>query len=193
MKFEVTRNAGLLIDTSLLVLLAVGSVNRRRIENFKRTRKYTISDYELLLGLLNLWKPLYTVAHILAEVSNLTDLPGAERPKVKQFLRQTISLLTEAEISSVRAAEDPLYPILGLVDAAIAAVARTQRCTVLTDDLDLYLMLQRGKVAVVNFTHLRANAWSLIGFLHLLAEPFVNSTDLKNERQASGRLTRKRG
>ncbi len=43
--------AGLPVDTNLLVLFAVGTVNRNRIETFKR-----------------------------AEVSNLTDLGGTERP-----------------------------------------------------------------------------------------------------------------
>ena len=44
------RTAGLIVDTNLLVLYVVGSVNPERIETFKRTR----------------------LAHVLAEVSNLT-------------------------------------------------------------------------------------------------------------------------
>jgi len=47
-------------------------------------------------------------------------------------------------------------PKLGLVDAAIGAVARAHGCTVLTDDLDLYLFLSRDGVKVINFTHERA-------------------------------------
>jgi predicted nucleic acid-binding protein len=159
MRFGSERNTGLLIDTNLLVLFAVGSVNRGRIESFKRTRQYTIGDFELLLRLLERGEPLYTVAHVLAEVSNLTDLSGAERPKIRQLLKETISLLTEAEITSAQATKDSLYEGLGLVDAAIAAVAREHKCTVLTDDLDLYLMLQRDKLEALNFTHLRERIW----------------------------------
>jgi predicted nucleic acid-binding protein len=157
MKFGAGHTARLLIDTNLLVLFAVGSVNRSRIESFKRTRQYTIGDFELLLRVLSQWSSLYTGAHILAEVSNLTDLPGPERPQIRALLGNTILILTEAEIPSARATEDPVYGGLGLVDAAIAAVAREHQCTVLTDDLDLYLMLQRDKIEVVNFTHLRAS------------------------------------
>jgi predicted nucleic acid-binding protein len=159
MRFGSERNTGLLIDTNLLVLFAVGSVNRGRIENFKRTRQYTIEDFELLVRVLERGEPLYTVAHVLAEVSNLTDLSGAERPKIRQLLKETISLLTEAEITSAQATKDSLYEGLGLVDAAIAAVAREHKCTVLTDDLDLYLMLQRDKLEALNFTHLRERIW----------------------------------
>lgn len=102
------------------------------------------------------FKVLNTVPHVLAEVSNLSDLAGAQRQHARRFLKETISALTEAEVSSARAAEDVLYPKLGLVDAAIGAVARLRNCTVLTDDLDLYLFLSQEKIKVINFTHERA-------------------------------------
>ena len=158
MTLGAARGDRLLVDTNLLVLLAVGMVNRDRIENFKRTRQYTVQDFDLLLRVLGRWRSLHTVPHVLAEVSNLTDLPGSERPKVRQVLKETISVLTEVELSSVRAAQDPIYPALGLVDAAIAAIAREHECTVLTDDLDLYLRLQHDNLQALNFTHLRARA-----------------------------------
>ena len=72
-----------------------------------------------------------------------------------------MSILNEAEIASVRAADEPVYRRLGLVDAAIVAVARDRKCTVLTDDLDLYLALVRDQIDVINFTHLRERAWGI--------------------------------
>jgi hypothetical protein len=158
---DLAASAGLFVDTNLLVLFAVGSVNRNRIETFKRTRQYTKGDYDLLVRVLGNFERLYTVAHVLAEVSNLTDLQGAERLQVRHILKKTISLLNEAEMSSERAAEDRLYQDLGLVDAAIGAVVRAHHCAVLTDDLDLYLRLSHENVAVFNFTHLRACAWGI--------------------------------
>ncbi len=92
----------------------------------------------------------------LAEVSNLTDLHGAERSQARRILKETISVLTEMKVLSVRAARHPAYPELGLVDAAIALTAKEHPCSVLTDDLDLYLRLQRDEIEVINFTHLRA-------------------------------------
>ena len=74
--------SGLLIDTNLLVLLIVGSVNANRIATFKRTSKYSPSGFrELLLNEIRPFKVLYTVAHVMAEVSNLTDLTGNERSR----------------------------------------------------------------------------------------------------------------
>ena len=158
---ELESTAGLLIDTNLLVLFTVGTVNRNRIETFKRTRQYTKTDYDLLLQVLQQFKPLYTVAHVLAEVSNLTDLPGSERLQARRVLKETLSVLDEAEMPSIRAAEDRVYEDLGLADAAIAALARDQNCAVLTDDLDLYLLLSRDNMNVLNFTHLRERAWGI--------------------------------
>lgn len=149
------RRAGLLIDTNLLVLFVVGSVNRDRIENFKRTRQYSKTDYRLLLRVLEDFKPLYTLAHVMAEVSNLTDLTGPERLKARHILKETLAILQEPEMPSVRAAQSAPYESLGLVDAAIAALAREYKCAVLTDDLDLYLALSREGIVALNFTHLR--------------------------------------
>jgi hypothetical protein len=153
--------AGLLIDTNLLVLFVVGSVNRDRIESFKRTRQYSKADYELLLQVLDAFEPLYTLAHVMAEVSNLTDLTGRERLQARHVLKEALTILREPEMPSVRAAQSPPYENLGLVDAAIAALTREYRCAVLTDDLDLYLALSREGMAVLNFTHLRERVWGV--------------------------------
>jgi hypothetical protein len=92
----------------------------------------------------------------------LTDLPGSERLQARRILKEAISSLpNEGEMSSKRAAEDRLYRDLGLVDAAIGAVARAHKCGVLTDDLDLYLRLSHDSLNVLNFTHLRARAWGI--------------------------------
>jgi predicted nucleic acid-binding protein len=156
--WESVVRAGLLVDTNLLVLFAVGRVNSSRISNFKRTSRYSKADYHFLVRVLKRFKTLYTVAHVLAEVSNLTDLPGPERVLARRVLKETISLLSEAEMPSRQAAEDRLYPQLGLVDAAIGAVARAHNCAVLTDDRDLYLRLIHDNVMALDFTHLRARS-----------------------------------
>src|SRR5947209_18915054 len=97
--------SGLLIDTNLLVLFTVGVVNRGRIENFKRTRQYTERDYDLLLRVLEKTAPLYTVAHVLAEVSNLIDLAGSERLQARHVLKEMITTLKETQMAGSRATD----------------------------------------------------------------------------------------
>ena len=67
-----------LVDTNLLVLYVVGSVSRKRIATFKRTSQYRSEDYDLLVQVLANFSSVYTLAHIMAEVSNLTDLHGPD-------------------------------------------------------------------------------------------------------------------
>ena|ERR1700730_17610207 len=156
-----SRNSGLLIDTNLLVLYTVGSVNRSRIENFKRTCQYNVRDYGLLLRVIQKITPLYTVAHVMAEVSNLIDLSGREQSLARHVLKEMLSILQEPEMPSVRAAHSSLYEHHGLADTAIAAVALEYKCTVLTADLDLYIELTRQGIPAINFNRLRAHEWGL--------------------------------
>ena len=158
----IARAAGLLIDTNLLVLFVVGSINRSRVPVFKRTSKYSGEDYDLLLRVIGAWrKPLFTLPHVLAEVSNLTDLKGHELLSARHFLKGTIAILREPELASARAAQNAQYGDLGLVDAAIATLAREHDCAVLTDDLTLYLALHQEGVPSLNFAHLQASNWGL--------------------------------
>lgn len=69
----------LLVDSNLLVLYVVGSVNIKRVPQFKRTAKYTADDYRLLSGFMDQFPEVWVVPQVTAEVSNLTDLSGRKR------------------------------------------------------------------------------------------------------------------
>jgi hypothetical protein len=158
---ELTSRTGLLIDTNLLVLFIVGSVNINRIETFKRTSQYDRRDYKLLVRILDAFSPLYTLAHVMAEVSNLTDLSGPELLKARNILKEMLTILQEPPLPSVLAAQSKPYDRLGLVDAAITSLARECKCAVLTDDLDLYTALRYEGIEAYKFTHLQARAWGV--------------------------------
>jgi hypothetical protein len=59
--FYLSGAAGLLVDTNLFVLFTVGTVNRDRIETFKRTSKYAKADYDLLIRVLGGFGKIYSV------------------------------------------------------------------------------------------------------------------------------------
>lgn len=84
------RSNGILVDTNLLVLLVVGSVSRDRIARFKRTTSYSAADWDLLIGILEQIALRYTVPHVLAEVSALTDLKGPELEVARTVLLRLI-------------------------------------------------------------------------------------------------------
>jgi hypothetical protein len=152
-------STGILVDANLLILYVVGVVNPDRISSFKRTNRYDRSAFELLVRVMERFQKIYTVAHVMAEVSNLTDLSGPERLEARRALASTIAILHEPHVSSHQAAGNSSYEELGLTESAISIVAREMQCTVLTDDLGLYLSLELEKLPVVNFTHLRELEW----------------------------------
>ena len=144
---DLDRNAranGLLIDTNLLVLLVVGSVNRDRISRFKRTTGYSSADWDLLIGILEQISRRYTLPHVLAEVSTLTDLKGPELEVARIVLLKLIGELREISINSADACATSLYIRFGLTDAAIAEAARRLRCSVLTNGFEPANLLERA-------------------------------------------------
>jgi len=75
---EKHRSKGVLLDTNLLVLFLVGQIDRRQISVFKRTRNFSVEDFHLLGRLVGTFGTLITTPHVLAQVSDLTDLPGKD-------------------------------------------------------------------------------------------------------------------
>jgi len=65
------RRTGILIDTSILLLLFVGAVDTGLIAKHKRTSKFTVEQYTLALLLVERFTVILTTPNILSEVSNL--------------------------------------------------------------------------------------------------------------------------
>ena len=150
------RSRGVLIDSNLLVLLVVGSVNRDRIPQFKRTQSYTSADWDLLTGILERIPCRYSTAHVLSEVSALADLKGSELAIARAVLHRAISLMEELPVASIDACQSNYYQRLGLTDAVIGVAARQSGCSVLTNDSDLYLALLQEGASVLKFDDLRS-------------------------------------
>ncbi len=158
---EKHRSKGVLVDTNLLVLLLVGSVNKRRIGTFKRTQNFTVEDFDLLSGLVSWFGKLVTTPHVLSQVSDLTDLPGKDLRTIRGLFGSLVEQMEESyDISRVLITHD-LFSRLGLTDAAIATVC-SRGILVLTTDLNLQLALQNCGTDALNFNHIRPQGWTLV-------------------------------
>ena len=148
---------GLLIDTNLLLLLALGSFSRDRISQFKRTASYTTADYDLLALFVGQFEKIITTPNVLSEFSNLAgQMADPMKSNLFEFLRDGFFVLVdETYVKSHEASRHDLFLPLGITDAAIGVLAR-DRTAILTDDLRLYVRLA-GKegVDVINFNHIR--------------------------------------
>jgi hypothetical protein len=108
------------IDTSLLVLLVVGTASRNYIAKHKRLKAYTIEDFDLLGLILSDFSDIILLPHILAEVSNIArqiDFPA--RMKIQAVLRTLIETCAEFPAQSVSGAQREEFDELGLTDSVI--------------------------------------------------------------------------
>jgi rRNA-processing protein FCF1 len=152
------RGKGLLVDTNILILYAVGRLDPHLIAKHKRTSNFTAEDYRFLKQLLRGFPRLATTPNVLTEVSNLLDqIGGAPRARLQTVLGGLVEVLDERYVPSIDATRAEEFQRLGLADSSILLLAR-QDFLVLTDDLPLYLALLRRGIDAINFHHVRRAA-----------------------------------
>lgn len=153
------RAKGVLIDSNLLLLLVVGSVDRDLITRFKRTKQFLVEDYDLLAQLVSEFDIIVSTPHVLSEVSNLaTALEGRYRAAFFANLGRLINILDERHLPAREAAPDTWFSQLGMTDTAVTIVASGQ-LLVLTVDAPLASCIAARNGDVINFNHLRTANW----------------------------------
>jgi rRNA-processing protein FCF1 len=152
------RRSGVVIDSNLLLLLFLGSYERKQISTNKRLATFTEEDFDLLTRFLGQFSRLITTPNILTEVSNLSNaIPDTKKAAYFAWFAGKLALLEEEYVPSA-AALGNRWAKFGLTDAAIAAIAKN-RCLVVTDDFRLSQALQSDGIDTVNFNHLRDGFW----------------------------------
>jgi hypothetical protein len=147
---------GVLFDTNLLFVYLVGAVDRGLIEKTKRTRAFTIAEFDLIVSMMDLTtKPIIT-AYVASEVSNLaTALNDYDRDRVLRVFRAFItSPCVERHIPLGNVAEIDEFETLGTTDTAILRT-RTRPPLVVTADWPLASKLHSLGRPVINFNHIR--------------------------------------
>lgn len=87
--------SGYFIDTSLLVLLVVGSAGKELIEKHRRLRDYSAEDYEILIKLLGRVERVYVTPNTITETSNLLAQHG--EPERSRFFDRLRFIIHESE------------------------------------------------------------------------------------------------
>ena len=153
---------GVLIDTNILLLFLIGSVNQERITQFNRTQQFIPEDYELLLAFITKFQKLVTTPNILTEVNSLANQVGEpERSQCFAIFAQfakNVALLDEYYIKSLDAVNTEKFVKFGLTDSGILTLSKA-KYLVLTDDLKLASYLQSVEVDVINFNNIRIFNW----------------------------------
>jgi hypothetical protein len=151
------RNQGVFVDANLLILCFVGAYDRYQIPKFKRTRAYTIEDYDTLVRFLACFEKRITTPNVLTEVSNLTArLP---RPVHEAFASNVLGM-DEYYVESLSIVEHKHFDHFGLTDLGIVALVKN-KYLVLTDDLELASYMDGVGVDVINFNRIRVWYWKI--------------------------------
>lgn len=155
---ELRAGRGLLIDTNLLVLLVVGSLNADQISTYKRTTRYSAEDYRLLLSFVDQFKVVLTTPNILTEASNLLEGYAYADQQALTLLERFAQGTHEVFYDSVPTMNiySKSYIKFGLSDAVIHRVG-ADNYIVLTDDLNLCAYLQGQGLLAINFSNLRTD------------------------------------
>ena len=144
------------LDAGLLVLLIVGAVGKDRIARHRRTKRFTVNDFDFLVELLEGVK-IFVTPHTLTEASNLLAQHG--EPDRSRFLGVLRSLVEDSEERTVPAriaTGTTEFLRLGLTDAVLLEVV-SKKTPVLTSDQDLYrTALARTDESALSFYHLQA-------------------------------------
>ena len=151
-----TAPRSILVDTNILLLIVVGRTSPEIIKRFKRTETYDTKALELAVQIVSRFSGILTTANILTEVSNLLSkgLDIASRYAVWETFRALVPYLEERTISSGRLSRHAEFARLGLTDVGVTTLGH-RGWPVLTDDLDLALVLKARGVFVQNLNHLR--------------------------------------
>jgi len=150
---------GIFVDANLLLLLFVGTADRKLIQAFKRTKQYTEEDYDMLTDYLKRFAMRVTTPNILTEVSNLAGaLKDDYRDAFSSVFAKGIKLLSEHYVESRTITDTREFQKLGLSDSGIMLLAKG-KYLLLTDDLRLAECYRAAGGDVINFNHIRELNW----------------------------------
>lgn len=128
------RRRGLLLDSNLLVLYAIGWVDTNLIRSFKRTASFSVADFVLLHALVEWFGALVTTPHVLTEVNGLLNaLTEDDKPRVRGWMTLNVPLWTETPVPATVLTTTPAFLHLGLTDAALARLAQDGPLVMSTD------------------------------------------------------------
>lgn len=123
------------IDSNLLVLLAVGAVDRSQVGRHRRARNFVPEDYARLMAIVAALERVLVTPNTLTEASNL--LQSRSDRRFLAALRFIVAESEEIVVASADATRNDAFLRLGLADAVLLeAISKTR--PLFTADHDLY-------------------------------------------------------
>src|SRR5581483_5397292 len=146
------RSKGIVVDTNLLLLLAVGLYDIKRIASFKRTSKFDVQIFAAVKKVVEQFEQRFTTPYIITELDNWARyLRENEWQAISSITQQLVPSLIEVYDQSSRIVRHALYANIGITDCSIELV---QDALIFTDDLPFSKRMERRGRDVLNVAHL---------------------------------------
>ena len=129
------RVAQAFIDANLLVLLVVSALGKGAITKHKRTRMFSLEEYNRLCAIVQALDRVLVTPNTLTEASNLL-LPSRD-PRLASLLRRLVEDAEDLAVDSETAVRNAAFPRLGLADAVLMEVV-SEDTPLITVDVELY-------------------------------------------------------
>ncbi|GEM_PF-3233923 len=154
------KRNGVLLDTSLLLVVCIGIYDVNLVEKFKKTAAFTIDDFILLKNIISKYSPLYVSPHILAELSNLSKmLPSKNMIRYFNSIEELLKKQFEIYICKDEILKEVILPEIGFADTSIFKIGLKKDCVIFTTDWKLTSILRSRNLAVVNYNEIRTSLW----------------------------------
>jgi hypothetical protein len=144
------KKKGLFLDTNILLLYIIGSLDKSLIRNTKSTAMFDARDYEKIKVFIDYFDIKVTSPHVLTEVS---DLLG-ESSNYQKLLKTFINFSIEKYKTSAEIAENKSFSKFGLADSAILEISKGSHL-IFTADNRFYGYLNSIGVDALNFDSLK--------------------------------------
>ena len=145
----------LIIDTNMLVVFTIGSVDPNFLGRIQRVKEYRPDDYEIIFIYISHFSKVILLPNIVSETSNLlSQMTGDRRELCMTKLASLVQESTEVYIESCLAVTQPEFIDLGATDTSILC-ALNDNTSLLTADLKLYLAALCRSQSVQRFQELR--------------------------------------
>lgn len=144
-----------LVDTNLLLLLAVGLTDRSYVARHRRLTAFDLKDFDALYQLVDSFEGLVSCPNVWSETSNLIRYVSEPMSgQIAATLKRLIDNSDEVFTASENAARRKEYSRLGITDAVLLAMAQAGD-VLLTDDFPVYLAAANAGYQAINYNHIR--------------------------------------
>jgi len=149
-----------LVDTNLLLLLAVGITDRSYVARHRRLSAFDLKDFDTVYELVDSFAGIASCPNIWSETSNLIryvsePMSGQIATTLKSLVERSEEFYTESR-QALRRRE---YHRLGVTDAVLLEMARTGH-VLLTDDFPVYYAAANAGYQAINYNHIREERYN---------------------------------